>query len=106
MVDLADKRFPSGVTLTRPDGGMFLWMTLPEGCPSMELFERSIAMKVAFVPGQALYADSAGENTLQLNFSNSDEERIEEGMRRLPQDPASREESRFAFDCRGATGKR
>lgn len=83
MVELADALFPAGVTCTRPEGGMFLWVTLPEGCSSLELFERAVAEKVAFVPGQAFYAEGGGENTLRLNFSNSDETRIEEGMRRL-----------------------
>jgi 2-aminoadipate transaminase len=83
MVELAGTLFPPGVTFTRPDGGMFLWVTLPEGCSSLELFERAVAEKVAFVPGQAFFADGGGKNTLRLNFSNSDEARIEEGMRRL-----------------------
>ena len=83
MVELADALFPAGVTCTRPEGGMFLWVTLPEGCSSLELFERAIAEKVAFVPGQAFFAGGGGENTMRLNFSNSDEARIDEGMRRL-----------------------
>jgi 2-aminoadipate transaminase len=83
MVELAGGLFPPGVTCTRPDGGMFLWVTLPHGCSSLELFNRAVAEKVAFVPGQAFFADGGGENTLRLNFSNSDEARIEEGMRRL-----------------------
>jgi 2-aminoadipate transaminase len=83
MVELAEKLFPPEVRFTRPDGGMFLWVTLPPKCSSLELFERAIAEKVAFVPGQAFFADGGGENTLRLNFSNSDEARIEEGMDRL-----------------------
>jgi 2-aminoadipate transaminase len=83
MVDLAGKLFPPEVKLTRPEGGMFIWVTLPEKCSALELFERAVAEKVAFVPGQAFFADGGGRNTLRLNFSNSDEARIEEGMNRL-----------------------
>ena len=83
MVELAGKLFPPEVKLTRPEGGMFIWVTLPEKCSALELFERAVAEKVAFVPGQAFFADGGGQNTLRLNFSNSDEARIEEGMNRL-----------------------
>jgi 2-aminoadipate transaminase len=83
MVDLAEKLFPPEVKFTRPEGGMFIWVTLPEKCSSLELFERAVAEKVAFVPGQAFFADGGGGNTLRLNFSNSDEARIEEGIDRL-----------------------
>ena len=62
---------------------MFLWMTLPEGMSSTDFFERAIAEKVAFVPGQAFFTDGRGANTLRLNFSNADEPMIEEGMKRL-----------------------
>jgi 2-aminoadipate transaminase len=83
MVDLAGRLFPPEVKCTRPEGGMFLWMTLPEGMSALEMFERAIAEKVAFVPGQAFFTDGSGINTLRLNFSNSDEAKIEEGMKRL-----------------------
>ena len=62
---------------------MFLWATLPEKMSSLDLFNRAIAMKVAFVPGQAFYADGGGSNTMRLNYSNSDNERIAEGIKRL-----------------------
>ncbi len=83
MVRLAETLFPPEVRCTKPHGGMFLWMTLPEGMSSMELLERSIVEKVAFVPGQAFFTDGNGANTMRLNFSNADEPMIEEGMRRL-----------------------
>lgn len=83
MVEMIDKYFPAGVETTRPEGGMFLWSTLPDGCSSMDLFDNAIAKKVAFVPGRPFYADGGGENTLRLNFSNADPDRIEEGIRRL-----------------------
>ncbi len=83
MGKLARTLFPPEVSCTRPEGGMFLWMTLPEGMSALELFERAIALKVAFVPGQAFYTDGSGINTLRLSFSTSDEAQIEEGMKRL-----------------------
>ncbi len=83
MVEMVGRVFPPEVTCTRPEGGMFLWMTLPPDVPALAFFERALAQKVAFVPGQAFFADGGGESTLRLNFSNSDEANIEEGMRRL-----------------------
>jgi len=83
MVKMIEESFPAGVEYTRPEGGMFLWVTLPENMSSLDLFDRAIKNDVAFVPGQAFYANGGGYNTLRLNFSNSDEERIVEGMGRL-----------------------
>ena len=68
---------------TRPEGGMFLWVTLPDGMSSMELFEIALDENVAFVPGEAFYSDDPELNTLRLNFSNSDVKKIEEGIKRL-----------------------
>lgn len=83
MVEMINKYFPEEVTITEPEGGMFLWVTLPEGVSSMELFDIAIKKKVAFVPGRPFYVDGTGDNTFRLNFSNSDEARIEEGIERL-----------------------
>lgn len=83
MVSAIEHYFPPGIDFTKPEGGMFLWVTLPEGLSSTELFERAIKDKVAFVPGQAFFIDGSGQNTLRLNYSSSDEARIEEGIRRL-----------------------
>ena len=74
---------PAEVQVTRPEGGMFLWAEMPAGINAVELLEKAVACKVAFVPGEAFYVDGTGGNTLRLNFSNSDPERIREGMRRL-----------------------
>ena len=83
MVSMIEKYFPENVEYTKPEGGMFLWVTLPEGLSSMDLFELAIKENVAFVPGQAFFVDGSGINSLRLNFSNSDEEQIEEGIKRL-----------------------
>ncbi|WP_027721027.1 PLP-dependent aminotransferase family protein [Maridesulfovibrio zosterae] len=83
MVKSIEKFFPAEAKVTQPEGGMFLWVTLPESVSAMELFDEAIKNKVAFVPGRPFYVDGTGENTFRLNFSNSDETRIEEGIKRL-----------------------
>ncbi|MCD1295146.1 aspartate aminotransferase [Methanocella sp. CWC-04] len=83
MVSMIEKYFPGDVKITRPEGGMFIWATLPEGISSMELFDIAIKEKVAFVPGRAFFADGTGDNTMRLNYSSSSEDRIEEGVKRL-----------------------
>ncbi len=75
--------FPDEVEVTTPEGGMFLWASLPRGCSSMELVDVAIKRKVAFVPGRPFYVDGSGDNTLRLNFTSTDPERIEEGIARL-----------------------
>jgi 2-aminoadipate transaminase len=77
--------FPADVRFTNPEGGMFLWITLPEGMSSMALFEAAIKQKVAFVPGTPFYVDRKDSNTLRLNFSCVDEQTIVEGIKRLGQ---------------------
>jgi len=75
---------PPGVTWTRPAGGMFIWLTLPETIDAAALLPRAIAeARIAFVPGRAFHCDGSGANTLRLNFSLADEARIEEGVARL-----------------------
>ncbi len=75
---------PAGVTWTQPEGGMFVWMTLPEGLDAADLLARSIAeIRVAFVPGAAFYPDRSGKNTIRLSFSVPPPERIRDGIERL-----------------------
>ncbi|WP_343055409.1 PLP-dependent aminotransferase family protein [Azospirillum oleiclasticum] len=75
---------PEGVTWTRPQGGMFVWIELPEGMCGVTLLERAIReVNVAFVPGAAFFADRSGRNTIRLSFSATPPERIREGIRRL-----------------------
>ncbi len=83
MLSAVERHCPPEVQCTKPEGGMFLWMTLPEGVSSLELLDLAVRDKVAFVPGQAFYVDGGGANTLRLNFSNSDGDKIEEGISRL-----------------------
>jgi 2-aminoadipate transaminase len=83
MVTMIEKHFPQEIKCTRPEGGMFLWVTLPADLSALHLFKLATEENVAFVPGKAFYVDGGGSNTLRLNFSNSDEEKIEEGIKRL-----------------------
>lgn len=83
MQDLIQERFPLSVKFTRPQGGMFIWLTLPDGISSMEVFNAAIREEVAVLPGTPFYIDGGGDNTLRLNFSNATDERIREGIERL-----------------------
>jgi 2-aminoadipate transaminase len=83
MIEAIETYLPREVRTTRPEGGMFLWVTLPPDVLAMDLFERAIRKGVAFVPGRPFFANGGGEHSMRLNFSNSDEARIVEGMRRL-----------------------
>jgi 2-aminoadipate transaminase len=74
---------PAGYSWTRPDGGMFLWLTGPEHLDSLELLTRAVQHNVAFVPGRDFFPAGGGANFMRLNFSNSAPERIREGVGRL-----------------------
>jgi len=83
MLAAMDQRFPDGTTWTRPQGGLFLWVRLPEGVDCEELFKEAIEQKVAFVPGTAFYADGSGHDSLRLTFATCPADRIDEGINRL-----------------------
>ncbi len=84
MLAALARHMPKGVTWTRPEGGMFVWVTLPEGVDGAEVLARSLRQqKVAFVPGQAFFADGSGANSVRLSFSCADGPTIEEGIARL-----------------------
>ncbi|RVO71063.1 aminotransferase-like domain-containing protein [Sinorhizobium medicae] len=84
MLLALERYMPAGVTWTKPEGGMFIWVTLPKGTDGAELLAKSIeTAKVAFVPGRAFFADGSGENTLRLSFSCANGRMIDEGIRRL-----------------------
>ncbi|RVQ63042.1 PLP-dependent aminotransferase family protein [Sinorhizobium medicae] len=84
MLSALERYMPAGVTWTKPEGGMFIWVTLPKGTDGAELLAKSIeTAKVAFVPGRAFFADGSGENTLRLSFSCANGRMIDEGIRRL-----------------------
>ena len=83
MLRAMEREFPDGIEWTRPEGGMFLWVTLPEGLDARVLLERCLEHDVAFVPGSSFFPEGGHENTLRMNYSISTPERIEEGVRRM-----------------------
>jgi 2-aminoadipate transaminase len=83
MVTSIKDCFPGETEYTEPEGGMFLWITLPNSLPAMVVFHRAIEEKVAFVPGDPFYLNKANVNTLRLNFSSVDEKTIHLGIKRL-----------------------
>ena len=83
MVSSFEEFMPKGVTWTNPDGGLFLFLRLPEQFDTRELFDLAIKENVAFVIGEAFHSDGSGKNTMRLNFSFASDEKIREGVRRL-----------------------
>jgi 2-aminoadipate transaminase len=83
MVAALAEFFPAGATWTEPEGGLFIWATLPEFIDTGDLLARALRDDVAFVPGQAAYVDGRGRNSMRLNFSGVDEAEIHEGIRRI-----------------------
>ena len=85
MVEAMKEYFPSNIKFTIPKGGMFTWVTLPEGESVLKLFDKAIAKNVAFVPGHPFYVnpDPDKVNTLRLNYTNADSETIKTGIKRL-----------------------
>jgi len=83
MLSALERYFPSEIKWTEPDGGLFLWVELPEQLSADELFEEAIAERVAFVPGTSFFACEKRSNFIRLNFSNQNPEMIDEGIKRL-----------------------
>jgi len=83
MLKALEENMPEGVTWTRPEGGLFLWVRVPEHIDSVEMFPEAIANNVAYVVGSAFHCDGGGRNTMRLNFSYPTEEQIVEGIKRL-----------------------
>lgn len=83
MISAIEQYFPEGYTCNKPLGGMFAWVTLPEGIDTETMFLDAIKHKVAYVHGKAFHVDGGGERSMRLNFSYSTNEQIEEGIKRL-----------------------
>jgi 2-aminoadipate transaminase len=83
MLTLISSYFPEGFKVTHPDGGMFLWVTLPERINTNKLLEHAAKEKVAFVPGGTFYLNDRQENCMRLNFSNTNFNDMEQGIIRL-----------------------
>ena len=84
MVEALREHFPAQASWTEPQGGLFIWATLPEYIDTSDLLAKALREDVAFVPGQAAFVDeSRGRNSMRLNFSGVGEEEIREGVRRI-----------------------
>jgi 2-aminoadipate transaminase len=83
MLDGLQEHMPAGTTWTHPQGGFFVWVTLPEGLDSQALLPRAVTNRVAYVPGTAFYADGLGSRNMRLSYCFPTPERIFEGTRRL-----------------------
>jgi len=85
MLAALEKYMPSdeGISWTKPQGGLFVWMRLPDGIDAEAMLETAIEHKVAYVPGSAAFVDGGGQNTIRLAFSLATPELIDEGIRRL-----------------------
>ncbi|MDP1979622.1 PLP-dependent aminotransferase family protein [Undibacterium sp.] len=83
MLEAMSKHFPESVRWTKPEGGMFIWVTLPEHMDSKQLLDEAIQQNVAFVPGGPFYANNPEKNTLRLSFVTVSPERINEGIEKL-----------------------
>jgi DNA-binding transcriptional MocR family regulator len=83
MLETIAASFPEEVTWTKPEGGLFLMVTLPEKMNAAEMLIKALEQNVAFVPGEGFFIGNTGRNTFRLNFSNARPEMIVEGIKRL-----------------------
>jgi 2-aminoadipate transaminase len=83
MLDAMTEFFPASVSWTKPEGGMFIWVTLPKHIDAMKLLDEALANMVAFVPGSPFYANTPETNTLRLSFVTVPPEKIREGIATL-----------------------
>jgi 2-aminoadipate transaminase len=80
MIECIKTYLPTGVRYTNPDGGMFVWLTLPEHISAYQLLDLTTKQKLVFVPGEVFYTDKKSSNTLRLNYTNSNREEIAKGI--------------------------
>jgi 2-aminoadipate transaminase len=83
LLEALGRHFTSGEQWTRPQGGLFVWLTLAEGADARALFERAVARQVAFIPGEAFAVQGGHKNSLRLSFGNVRTDLIETGIARL-----------------------
>ena len=83
MLNAMEEFFPAHVDYTRPEGGMFIWATMYNGASALDIFQKAMDQKVAFVPGDPFYTSKTGVNTMRLNYTNATPEVIREGIKRL-----------------------
>lgn len=85
MLEALDDLMPAGAHWTRPTGGFYVWLTLPDGIDAKAMLPRAVTNRVAYVPGTAFYADGFGSRSMRLSYCYPTPERIREGVRRLAQ---------------------
>ena len=83
MLSLLERHMPEGVRWTHPEGGLFLFLTMPEGFDAVKFYDKSLAAGVAYVAGEFFHPDGSGKNTMRLNFSFMSEEKMREGVKIL-----------------------
>ena len=83
MLGLLEKHMPAGTSWTHPDGGLFLWLTLPESIDTVALYDEALSAGVAYVAGSFFYPDGSHRNTMRLNFSFIEESKMEPGIKLL-----------------------
>ena len=83
MIKVMKEEFPAEVEYTYPEGGLFTWVTFPEHINTRDLAVKALEQKVAFVPGGSFYANGGHENSMRLNYSAMQDDKIVEGMKRL-----------------------
>ena len=83
MLNAMENYFPSDIKYTKPKGGMFLWVTLPEGVSALKMFPKALEKKVVYVPADPFYVDRKNVNAMRLNYTNANCQTIDEGIKRL-----------------------
>ena len=83
MLENIKKHFPENISVTYPEGGLFMWVTLPEHCNTKDIMVKCLEGNVAYVPGGSFYPNGGVDNTFRLNYSNMPDDKIVEGIQRL-----------------------
>ena len=83
LLGLLEKHMPEGVTWTHPEGGLFLFLTLPEGFDAVKFYDKALDAGVAYVAGEFFHPDGSGKNTMRMNFSFMSDQKIKEGVKLL-----------------------
>ena len=83
LLSLLEEHMPQGVTWTRPEGGLFLFLTMPEGFDAVRFYDKALDAGVAYVAGEFFHPDRSGKNTMRMNFSFMDHDKITEGVKLL-----------------------
>jgi DNA-binding transcriptional MocR family regulator len=104
MLDALASFFPAGASWTRPGGGFYTWVTLPEGLDAKEMLPLAVTARVAYVPGTAFYADGQGRSKMRLSYCYPEPERIREGVRRLAGVIEAEQELRTTFGPSSSAG--